>query len=128
MDLTLLLTKIFGVYLLVAGLSGLFYADRMQKAMAEMTRSYLLPYFDGAIALLLGLLVVLHHNMWNTGAEIIVSLFGWVALVEGIALMLLPHGFVMGIAKKMASKQAASAWSIIALLLGAYLVYTGFLA
>tara|TARA_B100000745_G_scaffold168274_1_gene110065 strand:+ start:310 stop:696 length:387 start_codon:yes stop_codon:yes gene_type:complete len=127
MDLTLLLTQIIGIYLLVAGLSGLFYAERMQKAMAEMTRSYLLPYFDGALALLLGLLLVLNHNVWDSAAEIIISLFGWIALVEGLALMLLPHGFIMGIAKKMVSKQAATGWSIIAILLGAYLAYMGFL-
>jgi len=128
MELTLLLTKILGVYMLVAGLSGLFYPDRMQKALAEMTKSYLLPYFDGALALLIGLLIVLHHNVWNTASEIIVSLFGWIALVEGAAMMLLPHGFIMGVAKAFSSKQAATGWSIIAILLGAYLAYVGFLA
>jgi len=128
MELTLLLTKILGVYMLAAGLSGLFYPSRIQKALSEMTKSYLLPYFDGALALILGLLIVLHHNVWNSATEIIISLFGWIALAEGLALLLLPHGFVMGLAKAFSSKQAASGWSIIAILLGAYLVYAGFLA
>jgi len=128
MELTLLLTKILGAYMLVAGLSGLFYPDRMQKALAEMSKSYLLPYFDGALALIIGLLVVLHHNVWNSTSEIIVSLFGWVAIVEGLALMLLPHSFMAGVAKMFSSKQTAMGWSIIALLLGAYLAYVGFLA
>lgn len=92
-----------------------------------MSKSYILPYFDGALALILGLLVVLTHNLWGSIEEIVVSLFGWIAIVEGLALMLLPHGFVMGFAKKMSSKQAVMAWSILALLLGAYLSYTSFL-
>lgn len=127
MDITLFLAKIIGIYALVGGLSGLFYAERMQKAMAEATKSYLLPYFDGAIALLTGLMIVMFHNMWETPVQMIVSAVGWIAIIEGLAMMLLPHKMIMGVAKALTSKQAAMGWSIVAILIGAYLVYMGFL-
>jgi len=51
MDLTIFLAQIMGVYILVSGLSGLLHGERIQKALTEATRSYVIPYFDGAIAL-----------------------------------------------------------------------------
>ncbi|XKT75168.1 MAG: hypothetical protein ACJKSS_00020 [Patescibacteria group bacterium UBA2103] len=127
MELTLFLAKVLGIYALVGGLSGLFYPARMQKALAEVTKSYIFPYFDGAIALILGLVVVLNHNLWNTAVEIIISLFGWAAIVEGVAMMLLPHNTIVKIANAFGSKQAAMGWSVLAIIIGAYLAYVGFL-
>lgn len=127
MELTLLLTQILGVYMVIGGLSGIFYPARMQKALSEMTRSYILPYFDGALALLVGLLIVLNHNLWSSANEIIISLFGWIAVIEGTVLMLLPHNFIMGFLKRMYTKQFLMGWSILAIIIGAYLTYLGFL-
>lgn len=128
MDITLLIAKIFGVYALVGGLSGLLYPARMQKALSEATRSYLVPYFDGALALIIGLLIVLSHNVWGTFTEVVVSLIGWIAILEGIVLLLLPHDTIARVATKLSSKEAAIGWSVLAIVLGAYLSYVGFIA
>jgi len=59
---TTFLAQLLGVYLLVAGVSGLLYPGRMRKALAEFSRSNVLPYFDGALALIFGLVIVLLHK------------------------------------------------------------------
>ncbi|XKT74778.1 MAG: hypothetical protein ACJKTH_01680 [Patescibacteria group bacterium UBA2163] len=128
MDITLLIAKIFGVYALVGGLSGLLYPARMQKALSEATRSYLLPYFDGALALIIGLLIVISHNVWGTFTEIIISLIGWIAIIEGAALFLLPHNTIVGFAKIFSSREVTMGWSVLAIVLGAFLTYVGFIA
>lgn len=126
MDSTIFLAQIIGVYMLVGGLSGLIYSERMQRAMAEVKNSYIFPYFDGALALIVGLLIVLMHNVWEGAAAILVTLVGWMAIVEGVSMMLLPHDTIMKIAGKLSSKNAAMGFSIIAILVGGYLVWYGF--
>ncbi|MEX0917153.1 MAG: hypothetical protein WDZ90_01370 [Candidatus Paceibacterota bacterium] len=126
MELTIFLAQIIGVYMLVGGLSGLLYADRMQKAMAEIKNSYILPYFDGTIALFVGLLIVLTHNVWEGAAAIIVTLVGWLAVLEGVAMMLLPHDTIMQIAGRLSSRNTAMGFSVIAILAGGYLVWFSF--
>ena len=126
MDLTIFLAQIMGVYILVSGLSGLLYGERMQKALTEATKSYLLPYFDGAIALIVGLIVVLTHNIWTGSVATLVTLIGWIILIEGFAMLLLPHKTLVSFAQKFSSKQMAMGWSVLAVIVGAFLTYQGF--
>jgi len=128
MDLTLFLTKVIGIYVLVAGISGLLYPTRAKRAMEEVTRSYILPYFDGAIALIVGLLIVLTHNVWEGLNATIVTLIGWAALVEGFAMLLLPQETLASIAKHFSARSMVMAWSVIAIVIGAYLTFVGFFA
>jgi uncharacterized protein YjeT (DUF2065 family) len=128
MDLTLFLAQLLGIYMVVAGLSGLLYPVRAKRAMNEVTRSYVIPYFDGALALIFGLLIVLTHNVWNGTVETIVTLVGWLAVVEGLAMLLLPQESITSLLKRFQSQSAITIWSGVALLVGGYLVYVSFLA
>ena len=126
MDLTLFLAQVFGIYALVGGLSGILHQERMRKALQEVTRSYLIPYFDGVIALLVGLLIVLTHNVWDSLVAGVISLIGWLAIIEGVAMLLLPQKMIVAVARLFDSKGAVLIWSVVALLLGVYLIYVGF--
>lgn len=128
MDLTLLLIQVIGIYMLVGGASALFRPDRARRAMEEVSKSYILPYFDGALALIVGLLIVLTHNVWEGLAATIVTLVGWVAVIEGVAMMLLPQNSLARLARYFSSPSIIKAWSVVAIVIGAYLTYTGFFA
>lgn len=128
MDLTMFLAQVLGVYMLVAGVSGLLYPDRMQRAMAEVKKSYIMPYFDGVLALIFGLLIVLTHNIWTGSAATIITLIGWVAIVEGLVMFLLPHDTIMKLAGRLSGKNVATGFSVLAVIIGGYLAYVGFLA
>lgn len=112
--------------MLVAGVSGLLYPARMKRAMDEITKSTLLPYLDGALALVVGLLIVLTHNVWTDLTSGLVSLFGWVALVEGFAMLLLPEDTLKGLMRSLSGKSVATVVSIAAVVIGGYLLYVGF--
>lgn len=125
---TFFLAQIIGVYLVIAGVSGLLYPGRMMKALKEYTRSSLLPYFDAVLALLLGLVVVLTHNVWDTLEAGIVSAFGWIALIEGLALFLLPEDTVKSLTKWFTDPAIMKGVMLVTTAAGAYLVYFSFFA
>ncbi len=126
--LTVFLAQILGVYLLVAGMSGLLYPERMKKAMQEFSKSRIVPYFDGALALIIGLFIVLLHNNWDNLPASLVSLVGWLALLEGFSMFLLPEKNMQDFLKWFKEPSVARATGIFAIVTGAYLTYAGFSA
>lgn len=127
MDITLFLAQVMGVYFLVAGVGMLLNPARMKGAMQEAKRSYLLPYFDGAIALVVGLLLVLNHNVWDGLLEVLVSLIGWVVVVEGVLMMLLPQKTISAMIEAFMGAHMARLMGVVSVVLGIYFVYQGFL-
>jgi len=125
-SLTLFLAQVMGVYLLITGVSGLLYPDRMQKAMREFNKSTLFPYFDGAIALIVGLLVLLSHNVWNDLTTSLVTLVGWLAVLEGLAMFLLSEDVLKQMTNKLVDM--GRILGLVAVVAGGYLVYAGFFA
>lgn len=128
MDITtIFLAQIFGVYLLVMGLSVLVHPARIKAAMQEFTKSVGLPYFGGALAILVGMLIVLSHNEWNDLPSSLVSLVGWISLIKGITIVMAPEAMRNIIAWFKSDTVVRVSGSVIAVV-GAYLAYVGFLA
>ena len=123
---TLDLAKAYGVYILVTGLAGLFASDRWKLVMEDYTRSPGLTYLTAAIVFGLGLVLVTLHNLWTDPLAIIVSLIGWIVLIEGVALMALPEALLKFGAAAVASRNTTRIWAIFALIAGALLLFAAF--
>jgi len=85
-------------------------------------------YLAGLLGVTAGLAIVLAHNIWSGGAlPIIVTLFGWAALIKGIFLLVLSPElesrlFIAGFR----FEQYPNLYASILLLLGGYLTYAAF--
>ena len=77
--------------LLVVGTSLLVRARFWLNAAPAGLSHPLVPLFSGLYALLMGLAVVVLHNLWVADARVIVTILGWVALVIGVVLLLAPE-------------------------------------
>ena len=123
--LTLQLAKAFGVYVLVTGLSGLAAPARWKAVMEDFQRSPGLVYLTAVIVLGVGLVLVLAHSLWTDPLAIIVSLFGWIALIEGVALKAASEGLLALGAATVATPGRTRACAIMAVILGAALLAAG---
>ena len=88
--MTELLAKIFGIYMLCAGLGLLLNKNMSKIILDEFETNPALTYFGGAIILLAGLALIFHHNIWTGWPEIMITLFGWGATIEGAILLIYP--------------------------------------
>lgn len=128
---TLVLAAVIGPLMLVMGLAALFHGDRLVKMETEIRKSPALLFLWGFVTLLLGVLVTLYHNFWDTGLEMLVSAIGWIMVVKGVILMLMPE-FAENISKAMLSdkggvKTFMSVWGIIVGALGLYMSYLAYM-
>lgn len=126
MDTSVLIAKVMGIFMLVGGVSALMNKDAYKKAVKEYSKSFILVAFDASIALMLGALFVAVHNVWVADFRGLITLFGWLMLVEGAFALLFPSA-MQGFAKSV-GKSGFTFFSFVMLLVGAYLTYVGFLA
>jgi vacuolar-type H+-ATPase subunit I/STV1 len=81
----------------------------------------------GLIALAAGLALVLTHNVWSGGAPAaVVTLVGWVILVRGVVLLVLPPDAVARLFDMVRFAELFYLYAGITLLLGLYLTWAGF--
>ena len=69
--------------------------------------------------------MVTAHNAWSTFPEILVSLYGWIALVKGAMLLTFPDMHRQFI-KKVNNDEFLNFTGLFYVLLGAYVLYTAF--
>jgi uncharacterized protein YjeT (DUF2065 family) len=90
MDLSVYLAQLLGVVLVVIGLALVIRASHFQKMYNEIIKSEALLALSGMFALVLGTVVILSHNVWEPSWVVIITLFGWLGLIKGVSLLLLP--------------------------------------
>jgi hypothetical protein len=92
--LTLLLGQVFGIYFALTGLSMLIYFRELKEAVEEFAMSKMLFYLTGHFLFVIGLLVVLLHTSFDGILAIMVTILGYLTLLKGVLILLLPHSWV----------------------------------
>lgn len=127
-DLTLFLHQLMGPIVLVGGISFLTNMKSYKDLMKRLDEWPLTVYLSGVIALSIGIAIILKHNLWGTVPEIIVSLFGWIAIIEGILIIIVPE-FLVQFSKKISQTSIFTIAPPIAwLALGIYMCWIGYFA
>lgn len=120
--LTLRLAEAIGLYMIVMGIGGLVAPHRWRQMMDDLERSPGLVMAMGFPVFAVGAALVLIHSIWTDPLAIIVSLIGYVALVEGALLLAVP-GPLIGIGRW--SLNFTRVWAIISIVLGIFLFLAG---
>jgi hypothetical protein len=82
---------------------------------------------SGIAALVIGLLIVMNHNVWQGSVAIIVTLVGWLSIGKGLLLVILPRT-VDKIGDWMAAKDGWFTFAaVLYTTLGAYVTYAAYL-
>ncbi len=126
MELSFLLAQVMGLYLILEGIVVLARRKFVVSIVNDMSKNRSLMFVTGAMAIILGLLVVLSHNVWEATWRVVPTLIGWLMLIEGILIFFIP-GVLIKWAKLFARQRNLTVFvGILALILGAYLAAVGF--
>jgi len=121
------IAALIGLYMLAGGAGMLTDRDVWSKVIREIAASPALGYIAGILAFAIGAAIVAAHNRWGAPLEMVVSIIGWAALIEGVLMLALRRPFIGFFARLAPS---ASAGRIIAGLIaaaGAVLLYAALL-
>jgi uncharacterized membrane protein HdeD (DUF308 family) len=124
-ETSIYLAKLIGPIYLVIGVGLLLNADNSRAIVKEFKDSPALFYLSGILALIIGGLIVLLHNVWS-GWPIVITLLGWAAILKGLIRIIAPDTAKSFISKITGNKNDMTAAALVALALGAYFTAMGF--
>ncbi|RLJ96878.1 hypothetical protein [Tenacibaculum discolor] len=89
MDISVFLLKFWGWYCIIFFFILSFNPKRVKQIVDNLQDVRFLIILS-LFAILIGLLNVLAHNIWEANIKLLVTLFGWLALIKGIILFTFP--------------------------------------
>jgi len=121
--MTELLAKVFGIYMICGGIGMMLRKEWAMQVMDEFEDNATITYLAGAIVLMAGTALVLTHNIWQGWPEIMVTLIGWGAAVEGALLLIYPKALYKFARLLMPSVKLIPVFGIAVILLGGALLF-----
>lgn len=89
METTLFLAKFWGWYLIIFFLILSFNPRRIKQIFEDLKDEKFL-IITSFMALIVGLLNILFHNVWESDWRLIITIIGWAALFIGLSLFIFP--------------------------------------
>jgi hypothetical protein len=117
------LGQLWGITIVVVSFSLLINPDRLEKLVREMENEAAM-FFWGIITLVIGVAMVLAHNIWVIDWRLSLTLIGWLSILKGLNILFLPKPM-----KNRWAKTKNKYWRFIflfLLILGLTLIYFGF--
>ncbi len=122
MEYTIFFARLWGSFFVIFGL--LFIITRQLGKTIEMTDDKAFVISTGYITLLMGLVTVILHNVWELSWKVVITLLGWSTVIKGIMKVGFPEK-IHKEAQRFKKKQFVSAFFLI--ILGAWLFWMSFI-
>ncbi len=124
--LELFIAKLFGLYLIIMGVLALFKKKSVMPAIMEIAKNRALTIALGSLELVAGLAVVIAYPYVSMTPAGIISLIGYMMVIEGIIYLTLPMKRIQKMVRSFGNRQWFMAGGIVAVLAGVYLAGFGF--
>src|SRR5580658_1135879 len=93
MCLSTFIAQVLGCYFFLVCLAMLVHQQRYKRSISEFLASQAMVTFSGMIWFLLGLMIVISHNVWMTEWPVVVTVIGWIMLLQGLLRIFFPDSY-----------------------------------
>ena len=121
-EVSIFLARALGIYLLIIALSMLFNHKVFFRTFQQWTEQTGVITLTAFISIILGILMVLVHNVWVADWRLVITLLAWLTLVKGVIRLNFPHIVPRTMAYIDQNRAAYFGLSIFCLLLGLFLL------
>jgi len=127
METSLFLAQLIGPVLIVIGVGLLLKQTEFREMATDFLSSRALIFVSGLLTLVVGLAIVLTHNVWEFNWPVIITILGWLSIFGGVFRILFPDS-VQSMGTSMLDKPAVMTVSgAIQIVLGLWLSYVGYM-
>lgn len=124
--LTNYLAEIWGISLVVICFVLMIKEKHLKKLFSSIeTEENMFSW--GLTSFVIGISMVLSHNIWVRGWQSIITIIGWLSLAKGLTLLFCPE-FIKNHIKKLENSQFLSPLLFMGIILGLIITYFGFTA
>lgn len=126
MDISIALAQIIGPLLMLVAIGFLYNQDHYAKMVEHFLKNAELYYFSGVMALLVGLFIVINHNIWIADWRVIITVIGWLSVLKGVIRIVFPTYGAKYANAFTDSSLSLNIGAVIILIFGAILCFQGF--
>ena len=113
--------------MILASLAEAIRGQSTVETITSLVRSPPAILLFGVVFLVAGLAIVLGHNIWRGGfLPVIVTAIGWLLLLRGLALLLLPPDTVARLSGSLALQRYLYLYLAVPFIVGVLITYAGF--
>lgn len=125
METSILVAKILGVAYIAIGLGMLLNPAYYYKMYKELLKDSPLMYISAFVPLVVGILLITYHNIWEYSWVVIITVIGWLAFIKGLFLLVIPKALIKLSQSWLKAKGSFGLIGFIVLVLGLVLCYFG---
>jgi hypothetical protein len=112
-----------GSALVIVGIT-LFHKSYFSAVMTDLANSKGLLWVTGLITFVMGMVIVVLCNVWSADWRVLVTLLGWLTVIEGAVITLFPSS-MMPFYRRFLSNHLLIYSGVYALVLGGLLLFLG---
>ncbi|MDA9272205.1 hypothetical protein N9Q05_02360 [bacterium] len=121
--MTIFLATVLGWYLVIFSLFVLFRREILNSVLVDLFNQRASMFILSFITLILGLMIVVSHNVWVMGWPVMVTILGWLILVSGV-IRLFCLDYIMRVGKTFSNQPAKMVvLGLIFLVIGVLLLF-----
>ena len=128
METSIFIARIFGIFYLVAAAGMMFNRKAFQQVMEDFCKNAALVFYGGVLALVIGVVIILTHNVWVANWTVIITIIGWAGLIKGIWIIVFPNTVSKFMQAYQKNENLLMVHSIGVLIFGTVLTFFGFFA
>ncbi len=126
METPRILARIIGPVMVVSAVAVLLNLHAYPRLVEEYSKSASLCYLGGFMALLMGLVILQFHHIWELRWPVLITIIGWLCVVKGAVLMIIPGTMLTVLHSLTATSLPLMVSSLISLCIGAFLTIKGY--
>jgi len=126
METSIFIARIFGLCYLIIGTGFIFNRKAFQQVMNDFCKNAAVVFYGGLMALVIGVVIVLTHNIWVANWTVMITIIGWIGLIKGIWIIVFPDTVSRFMQAYQKNENLLTVHSTCALILGAVLTFFGF--
>lgn len=127
MELSIFLAKVFSIYLVIISLAMFARPNNFKDLAMDLVREPGALFISMFIALILGILLIVSHNVWVMGWPVLITILGWIVFAKGLIRLFFPE-LIVDMTKILEKQIIYFSIAGFNLLLGFVLTYYGFFA
>jgi hypothetical protein len=90
MEISIFLAKVFSLYFLVVGIGMIANPVGTRVALQELVGCPAALYLSAILTLMLGILLIVSHNVWVWGWPLIITVLSWWIFIKGAVRVVYP--------------------------------------
>jgi hypothetical protein len=119
---------LIGPLMIAIAAAMLLNAGMFHAMVDQLAQNYAIIFLMGMLGLVGGLAILRFHNIWAADWRVLVTIFGWLAVIGGIGRMLLPDEAAAIGQSIIGDGGSIRYFAVLPLAIGAFLTFKGYQA